>query len=108
MKNEELELFPELKIGKTYIRRLDNWVFIDDIKRENFEMRRSHNYRMVINLNSSECFDSNSVESQTCNGDEDAKPITVDDYFNIAQIIRNKGYIFNKKTCKLMRISLWQ
>lgn len=101
MKNEELELFLELKISKTYIRRLDNWVFIDDIKRENFEMYRSHNYRMVINLKSSRCFDSNSVESQTCKVDKDAKPITVDDYFKVAQIIRNNGlFLYNKKLGK--------
>ena len=100
MEAKQLELFTEndFDLQKTYFRRINHWVIIDNLDRSNFEATRKTHYKMIINTIKGIVYDDKSVETIPMDSDKSAKKITTHEYFMLACLLKERGnFIYNKK-----------
>jgi hypothetical protein len=103
MEAKQMELFTENDFDppKTYFRKTNHWVLIDNLDRRNFDATRRIHYKMVVDTIGKKTFNEESTESTPLNDDRRAKILTVSEYFMLASLIREKGlYLYNKKLGK--------
>lgn len=103
METKQLELFTENDFDpqKTYFRRINHWVIIDNLDRSNFEATRNTSYKMIIDTKKRIVHDDKSVETIPMDSDKSARKITTDEYFMLAKILKERGnFIYNKKLGK--------
>lgn len=103
MEAKQLELFTENDFDpqKTYFRRTNHWVIIDNLDRSNFEATRKTRYKMIIDTMKGIVHDDKSVETIPMDSDKSARKITTDEYFMLACLLRERGnFIYNKKLGK--------
>lgn len=106
MKAKQMELFTEndFEPPKTYFRKTNHWVLIDNLDRSNFDTTRSIHYRMVVDTIGKKTYNETSTESTPLNDDRRAKVLTVSEYFMLASLIKENGiYLYNKKLGKSIR-----
>lgn len=105
MEGKELELFTKEDFGtpKTYFRKVGCCILIDNIDRRDFMANYNINYRMVVQKTFKEVnvFDEKSGVSKPMSQDQRARPISINEYLNLAQLLKNNGsYLYNKKLGK--------
>ena len=103
METKQLELFSEndFEPQKTYIRKVNEWVIIDNLDRSNFEATRKIHYRMIIDITKGIVHNYKSIETTPLDSDKSARKITTDEYFMLACLLKEKGnFIYNKKLGK--------
>lgn len=103
MEAKQLELFTENDFDpqKTYFRRTNHWVIIDNLDRSNFEATRKIRYKMIIDTAKGIVHDDKSVETIPMEDDKRARKLTTDEYFMLACLLRERGnFIYNKKLGK--------
>jgi hypothetical protein len=103
METKQLELFSEndFEPQKTYIRKVNEWVIIDNLDRSNFEATRKIHYRMIIDITKGIVHNDKSIETTPLDSDKSARKITTDEYFMLACLLKEKGnFIYNKKLGK--------
>lgn len=103
MEAKQLELFTENDFypQKTYFRRSDGWIIIDNLDRSNFDATRKIHYQLIVDTKDGKTYDEKSTESTPINRDMRAKAITVTEYLMLASLIKENGiYLYNKKLGK--------
>jgi hypothetical protein len=103
MEAKQLELFTENDFDhkKTYFRRTNEWVIIDNLDRSNFDATRRIHYKMVVDTSGKKTYNEQSTLSTPLNEDRMAKVLTVSEYFMLASLIKENGiYLYNKKLGK--------
>lgn len=105
MEGKELELFTKEDFGtpKAYFRKVGCCILIDNIDRRDFMANYKTNYRMVVQKMFKEVkvFDEKSGVSRPVAQDQYARPISINEYLNLAQLLKNHGsYLYNKKLGK--------
>ena len=103
MEAKQLELFTENDFDpqKTYFRRTNNWVIIDNIDRSNYEATRKTHYKMIIDTIGGIVYDENSIETTPLRDDKKAGKLNISEYFMLACLLKEKGiYLYNKKIGK--------
>ena len=103
MNAKQLELFTEsdFEQQKTYFRTLNGWFIVDKINK--FGLGRLSHYQMAIEKISGLIYNEKSTQTTPLSYDQNAKKISVSDYFELSYLIRKDGeYVFNKKLGKLI------
>ena len=90
---------------KLYIRKLNSWLLFDNTPREtakDFESKRGKDYGMVYDTIRNKSYEQGSSETNILPTDIEATLVTtIDEYFKIANTIKNNGlYLYNKKLGK--------
>jgi hypothetical protein len=95
----QLELFKEMDFEKkhTYIKKKDIW-YLFDWKRNRETCTLNGNYNMTFCCVTKKSFPRDALESKVLFSDSDAKIITLEEYLELAQLLKNYGlYKYNKK-----------
>jgi hypothetical protein len=102
MKAKQLESFSEndFEIQKTYFRKVDHWIIIDNINRDNFTATRNIHYKMIVNMAVRIPYNDKNEETKPLMGDINAKKISIEEYFKLSDILKNGTYSYNKKLGK--------
>ena len=103
MNAKQLELFTDsdFEQQKTYFRTLNGWFIVDKINK--FGLGRLSHYQMAIERVGGLIYNEKSDQTTPFYHDQNAKRISVSDYFELSYLIRKNGeYVFNKKLGKLI------
>lgn len=106
MKAIQLELFKEETPQKkhTYIKKLQrrfcpiSWFFIDDVIFKKSDYRDAFKqHRLAVSMSVKEVYSTSSPYCKLAPGDSQSQNINIYDYFKIGQVLKNCGWLYNKK-----------